>query len=96
MTRYTTSRQQKDRKAATPDTWVTCACGKRLFPTKRTARAAAKALQGSAVDRTRDGISRLRAYPACSGNGYHFGHDARRAGNLNDPRLTFVDDRAAS
>lgn len=98
MTRYTSSRQKKatGRRAATTDTWVTCHCGKRIFPSRKTARAAAKTLRRSAVNATRDpDVTTLRAYPACGSTrsdvrGWHFGHKPHQQANLNDPRLRFV------
>lgn len=101
MARYSASRQKKDRKAATPDTWVTCHCGKRTFTSRKTARAAAKRLQGSAVNSTRDpDVTTLRAYPSCGSTdrdirGWHFGHKPHHQANLNDARLRFVDERAS-
>ncbi|GAA0897884.1 hypothetical protein [Pseudonocardia zijingensis] len=68
----------------------TCAeCGKRGWFSKRNAR---KVLRQMRDRHGNAGV--LRAYPACTGSGFHIGHDEpHRPGgrpNLNDPRLRFL------
>jgi hypothetical protein len=92
MARYTAARQRRDRPARLdhPDSWAaTCTCGKRVYQTRKAAKAARRRLVLEGRDTGVREDVRLETY-AC-GTGFHIGHRVARGPNLNDGRLRFVE-----
>lgn len=94
MARYSNHRRKKDRSGQldSGEHWISCACGKRGYSSRKGARAALRAVRTANERRGVEPISAtaaLREY-LCDTGSWHIGHRTHRGANLNDPRLSFV------